>query len=146
MQSFKEFISEKGLWANIHAKRARGEKMRKKGEKGAPTAAQMKRAQGEQKEAYDIGHDYANYASKITPGESNYDPNFQGGEYKPSNPEDNLKRVITSFKDYKDNEVKEKDIKEWSMSDATIDKYKERYKELWREKLDEVVKRMMDKI
>ena len=39
--------------------------MRKKGEKGAPTAAQMKRAQGEQKEAYDIGHDYANYASKI---------------------------------------------------------------------------------
>ena len=43
-------------------------------------------------------------------------------------------------------EVKEKDVKEWSMSDATIDKYKERYKEIWREKLDEVVKRMMDKI
>ena len=32
------------LWANIHAKRARGEKMRKKGEKGAPTEAQMARA------------------------------------------------------------------------------------------------------
>jgi hypothetical protein len=130
-------------------KRKRGEKMRKKGEKGAPTAAQMKRAQGEQKEAYDIGHDYANYASKITPGESNYDPNFQGGEYKPSNPKDNLKRVITSFSKFRiDNEsdVQEKDIKEWSMSDSTIDKYKERYKELWREKLDEVVKRMMDKI
>ena len=46
----------KGLWHNIHMKRKRGEKMRKKGEKGAPTAAQMKRAQGEQKEAYDIGH------------------------------------------------------------------------------------------
>ncbi len=136
----------KGLWHNIHMKRKRGERMRKKGEKGAPTAAQMKRAKGEQKEAYDIGHDYANYTAKITPGEPNYDPNFEGGSYKPSEPKNNLKRVITSFKDYKDNEVNEKDVKEWSMSDATIDKYKERYKELWREKLDEVVKRMMDKI
>ena len=35
-----------GLWANIHAKRKRGEKMRKKGEKGAPTEAQMKSARG----------------------------------------------------------------------------------------------------
>ena len=41
------------LWANIHKKRQRikrgsGEKMRKKGEKGAPTPAQMKRAKSEQ--------------------------------------------------------------------------------------------------
>ncbi len=40
-----------GLWANIHAKRERikkgsGERMRKKGEKGAPTEAQIKAAQG----------------------------------------------------------------------------------------------------
>ena len=40
------------LWANIHKKRQRikkgsGEKMRKKGEKGAPTPAQMQRAKGE---------------------------------------------------------------------------------------------------
>ena len=34
----------KGLYANIHAKRKRGGKMRKKGAKGAPTAAQFKRA------------------------------------------------------------------------------------------------------
>ena len=34
----------KGLYANIHAKRKRGGKMRKKGEKGAPTTAQFKRA------------------------------------------------------------------------------------------------------
>ena len=33
-----------GLYANIHAKRKRGEKMRKKGSKGAPTAANFKRA------------------------------------------------------------------------------------------------------
>jgi hypothetical protein len=36
-----------GLWANIHAKRKRGEKMRKKGEKGAPTPAAIKSAQKE---------------------------------------------------------------------------------------------------
>jgi hypothetical protein len=34
-----------GLWANIHAKRKRGERMRKPGEKGAPTAAALKAAQ-----------------------------------------------------------------------------------------------------
>ena len=34
----------KGLYANIHAKRKRGEKMRKKGAKGAPTTAQFRRA------------------------------------------------------------------------------------------------------
>tara|TARA_R100000353_G_scaffold86754_1_gene64531 strand:- start:420 stop:560 length:141 start_codon:yes stop_codon:yes gene_type:complete len=33
-----------GLYANIHAKRKRGEKMRKKGSRGAPTAANFKRA------------------------------------------------------------------------------------------------------
>ena len=44
---------DESLWANIHKKRQRikqgsGERMRKKGEKGAPTAAQMKRAKGEE--------------------------------------------------------------------------------------------------
>ena len=50
MKTFKQFTES--LWANIHKKRQRikkgsGEKMRKKGEKGAPTPAQMKRAKGE---------------------------------------------------------------------------------------------------
>ena len=50
MKTFKEF--KESLWANIHKKRQRikkgsGEKMRKKGEKGAPTPAQMKRAKNE---------------------------------------------------------------------------------------------------
>ena len=48
---FKESVDleekGKGLWYNIHMKRKRGEKMRKKGEKGAPTADQMARAKGE---------------------------------------------------------------------------------------------------
>ena len=37
-------MAGKGLYANIHAKRKRGEKMRKPGAKGAPTAANFKRA------------------------------------------------------------------------------------------------------
>ena len=42
-------IKKKGLYANIHAKRKRiaagsGEKMRKPGTKGSPTAANFKRA------------------------------------------------------------------------------------------------------
>tara|TARA_B100001113_G_scaffold138981_1_gene113992 strand:+ start:359 stop:511 length:153 start_codon:yes stop_codon:yes gene_type:complete len=47
MKTFKDLYNS--LWANIHKKRQRikrgsGEKMRKPGEKGAPTPAQMKRA------------------------------------------------------------------------------------------------------
>ena len=42
-------MAKRGLWTNIHAKRARikagsGERMRKKGAKGAPTDKQFKRA------------------------------------------------------------------------------------------------------
>jgi hypothetical protein len=36
-----------GLWANIHKRRKSGKPMRKKGEKGAPTAAAMRQAKGE---------------------------------------------------------------------------------------------------
>jgi preprotein translocase subunit YajC len=43
-------LTEKGpgLWANIRAKRARGEKMRKPGEKGAPTEDQIRSAKNEE--------------------------------------------------------------------------------------------------
>ena len=43
----KEDIQEKnkGLWHNIHMKRKRGERMRKKGEKGAPSPENMRAAQ-----------------------------------------------------------------------------------------------------
>ena len=37
-------MAKPGLYANIHAKRARGETMRKPGAKGAPTAAAFKAA------------------------------------------------------------------------------------------------------
>ena len=46
-QSKNEDLKEKGpgLWANIHKKRKEGRPMRKKGEKGAPTQDQIKKAQ-----------------------------------------------------------------------------------------------------
>lgn len=46
----------KGLWANIHAKRKRGEKMNPKGHPDAPTPEEMKKAQKEQyvNEAFQI--------------------------------------------------------------------------------------------
>jgi len=37
--------SPRGLWDNIRAKKKRGEKMRKKGEKGAPTEEAIKGSQ-----------------------------------------------------------------------------------------------------
>jgi len=55
------------------------------------------------KEAYDIGHDYAQHTSKITPGEPGYDPNYQGGKYVPSNAEDN-KELVATTKIYTDGE------------------------------------------
>ena len=59
MKTFGELYES--LWANIHKKRQRikrgsGERMRKKGEKGAPTAAQMKRAKGEDVNLDEKGH------------------------------------------------------------------------------------------
>ena len=55
MKYFDEFYES--LWANIHKKRQRikkgsGEKMRKKGEKGAPTAKQMARAKAASEDAH----------------------------------------------------------------------------------------------
>ena len=37
-------VAKKGLWYNIAQKRKRGAKMRKKGAKGAPTEAAIKRS------------------------------------------------------------------------------------------------------
>ena len=53
---------DESLWANIHKKRQRikqgsGEKMRKKGEKGGPTPAQMQRAKSEEACCDDCGTD-----------------------------------------------------------------------------------------
>ena len=38
-------VAKKGLWYNIHQKRKKGKKMRKKGAKGAPTAEAIRKSQ-----------------------------------------------------------------------------------------------------
>jgi hypothetical protein len=42
--------------------------------------------------------------------------------------------------------VKKKDVKEWASAESTINKYRERYKEEWREKLEDVVSKMIEKL
>ena len=98
-------------------------------------------------ESYDIGHDYAKYTSSITPGEKHYNPNYQGSPYKPSKSSDNLINVNAS-KDIKsmNNKVELKDIEEWVSSKETIDKYKERYGDEWKSKIDEVYNKMFNKV
>lgn len=60
MISFKKFLEEKrGLWDNIHAKQKRikagsGEKMRKPGSKGAPTAHALKVSAESVEEQFDL--------------------------------------------------------------------------------------------
>ena len=80
-------------------------------------------------ESYEIGADYANHTKEITPGEK---PDAKPVDAKDrGKPEDN---------------VKKEDVEKWAFSDETIDKYKKRYAEEWRKKLDEVVQRMLDKL
>jgi len=98
-------------------------------------------------EAYDIGHDYAKYTSSLTPGEKHYNPKFQGGPYKPSNPSDNLINV-NADKDMKpmNKKVELKDIEEWASKEETINKYKERYGEEWQSKIEETYNKMFNKV
>jgi len=101
------------------------------------------------KEAYDMGHDYAKHTSKTTPGQAGYDPNYKGTTYKPSNPADNRINVVKQkVKGIIDREMKVElnDIEEWYNSVDTIDKYKERYGEEWKTKLDEVYNKMVNKV
>ena len=81
-----------------------------------------------EKESYEIGADYANHTKEMTPGEK---PNTKPIDAKQRGSE----TVVTK-----------EDIEKWQTTDETIDKYKKRYSEEWKSKLDEVVKRMMEKI
>jgi len=99
-------------------------------------------------ESYDIGQDYAKHASTVTPGEPNF-TGYEGGNYTPAKDgsgERVVKKKIKGFLDRESSAVTQKDIKEWSISDAVIHKYRDRYKEQWREKLDEVVEKMIKKL
>jgi len=105
-------------------------------------------AVSEKKESTDIGQDYAKHTSTITPGE----PSFAGYEnppYKPSQPgsgEKVSKRHVKGFLERDITKPDEKDVKEWAASESTIDKYKGRFKEQWKAKLNEVVAKMIKKL
>jgi len=112
-------------------------------------------AVSEKKESFDIGQDYAKHTSTITPGEPNH-AGFEQRGYKPAEKgsgEVASKRYIKSFvekevieKEENPRKPTEKDVKEWAASASTIDKYRERYKEEWKAKLQEVVATMIEKL
>lgn len=90
-------IEEKrGLWANIHAKRKRiaagsGERMRKPGEKGAPTAAALKAAQ----ESFKTGETAERQSRNPNVSSSRFDATDSlVSVYKKSTPGQIVKRVV----------------------------------------------------
>ena len=112
-------------------------------------------AVSEKKESFDIGQDYAKHTSTITPGEPNH-AGFEQRGYKPAEKGSGdvaSKRYIKSFvekevieKEENPRKPTEKDVKEWAASASTIDKYRERYREEWKAKLQEVVATMIEKL
>jgi len=109
---------------------------KKKGGKQVPNCVpesmsieDAKKVEGYVVESYEIGADYANHTKEVTPGEK--------PEAKPIDAKDRGKP---------DDNVKKEDVEKWAFSDETIDKYKKRYAEEWRNKLDEVVQRMLEKL
>ena len=114
----------------------------------AVSEKEIKMNDKDKKESYDIGHDYAQHTMSVTPGQPGYKPNYQGGSYKPSTNPNNNKRVYTDIKkgliDRESVSLPTKeDVNKWSLSDETIDKYKQRYKEQWESKLAEAVSKML---
>ena len=93
---------EEGLWDNIRAKRARGEKMRPKGAKGAPTDDQIKRAQEDKEEQDRDIKDERTQPKKYYKGldkktKEKRDAHFKQGktEQKPSDEDEDGKPVKT---------------------------------------------------
>ena len=175
-QKFEEVeqtdLEEKGLWHNIHMKRKRGERMRKKGEKGAPTPQQMARAKAasedpevrqdpdvKDKKGTQPAKYYAGKMSKST--KSARDAHFKKGTkmdddnpaaYKPA-PGDATGKTKPSkhtlaFKKKFGEDVQQeiKDIKAWSELDETIEQYKDQYGTEYRAKLDQTVSEMFDEL
>jgi len=103
-QSKNEDLKEKGpgLWANIHKKRKEGRPMRKKGEKGAPTPAQLKRAQGENKL-----HNFKEFQLRNAWGEITEKSEYQGRPVELNNPtKGDTKKYKVYVKNDKGNVVK----------------------------------------
>ena len=93
------------LWANIHKKRQRikqgsGERMRKKGDKGAPSPDAIKRAKGEQLS-------FKEYQETNAWGEIEEDAEYQGRKVKLNNPmKGDVKKTKVYVRNDKGNVVK----------------------------------------
>ena len=82
---------KRGLWANIHAKRKRGEKMRRPGEKGAPTDAAFRAAQ----ESFRTGETAERQSSNPNDSSSRFDGTTSlANTYKKATPGQTIKRVV----------------------------------------------------
>jgi len=80
-------------------------------------------------EVYEIGTpEYTKHTVDMTPGQVNP-----------------IKKV-KGFLDREKETPSEKDIKEWASTESTMNKYRERYKEEWKAKLQEVVAKMIEKL
>ncbi len=89
------------------------------------------------KEAYEIGADYANHTKDITPGEK---PDAPPVDAKLRGyPKDNRK----PHPGPSDEKITKEDIDSWATSSETIDKYKERYGDEWKSKVNEDKIKMM---
>ena len=167
---------EESLWANIHKKRQRikqgsGERMRKKGEKGAPTPAQMKRAKGEEvevidekiaglvtksektgipygilKKSYDRG--MAAWKTGHRPGTTPQQWAFArvnsmvtGGKADPD-----LQAKIRAGGYKKKKKAKKESIDEWYNDEHTRISYRERYGDEWEKNLNNTYERMLSKL
>jgi len=82
-----------GLWANIWAKRRRGERMRKPGEKGAPTQAALDRARGEAKED-------TTTAAIPNPAQTAMGPRFKTNLVHDRRKKKGFPKLLKRFRDY----------------------------------------------
>ncbi len=88
-----ELDEKRGLWDNIHAKRARikagsGERMRKPGSKGAPTKQDFKDASESVNEGYDVNSKHYKALTDLELNTKNRDMTTKNDGYGPLNPND----------------------------------------------------------
>ncbi len=104
------------------------------------------KAVSKKEESYEIGADYANHCKQMTPGEKEDAPPVDSKDRgKPTDPYISHPGKATDAKVGED-KLSKKEVKEWAASESVIDKYKQRYAEEWKSKLNEVVAKMIEKL
>ena len=101
------------------------------GDKGAKTKTSIHTKKYKQMygEVHEVGTpEYTKHTIDMTPGQENP-----------------IKKV-KGFLDREKDKPSEKDIKEWASTESTMNKYKQRFKEQWEAKLQDVVARMIEKL